>query len=176
VVRFKGGDNFVFGRGFEELLACAAADVPVTVVPGLSSAIAVPARVGIPVTHRGVAHEFTVISGHLPPGHPESLVAWDAVAGLRGTLVLLMAVDNAPAIADALLAGGRSADTPVAVIVDGTMPTERTVLTTLGSLAADLAAHRVVPPAIIVIGEVVAVARPAHYPDRGQADRGQGRG
>ncbi|GAB3040142.1 uroporphyrinogen-III C-methyltransferase [Nocardioides flavus (ex Wang et al. 2016)] len=171
VVRFKGGDNFVFGRGFEELLACAAADVPVTVVPGLSSAIAVPARVGIPVTHRGVAHEFTVISGHLPPGHPESLVVWEAVAGLRGTLVLLMAVDNAPAIAEALLAGGRSADTPVAVIVDGTMPTERTVLTTLGALAADLRTHEVVPPAIIVVGEVVAVARPTHY-----ADRGQGRG
>ncbi|HYH72586.1 MAG TPA: uroporphyrinogen-III C-methyltransferase [Nocardioides sp.] len=163
VVRFKGGDNFVFGRGYEELLACAAADVPVTVVPGLSSAIAVPARVGIPVTHRGIAHEFTVISGHLPPGHPDSLVAWDAVAGLRGTLVLLMAVDNAPAIAEVLLAGGRDADTPVAVIVDGTMPTERTVLSTLGTLAADLVAHRVVPPAIIVVGEVVAVARPAHY-------------
>ena len=163
VVRFKGGDNFVFGRGYEELLACAAADVPVTVVPGLSSAIAVPARVGIPVTHRGVAHEFTVISGHLPPGHPDSLVAWDAVAGLRGTLVLLMAVDNAPAIAEALLDGGRDAATPVAVIVDGTMPTERTVLSTLGTLAADLATHRVVPPAIIVVGEVVAVARPAHY-------------
>ena len=171
VVRFKGGDNFVFGRGFEELLACTAADVPVTVVPGLTSAIAVPARVGIPVTHRGVAHEFTVISGHLPPGHPDSLVVWDAVAALRGTLVLLMAVDNAPAIATTLLAGGRSAATPVAVIVDGTMPTERTVLTTLGSLADDLAANEVVPPAIIVIGEVVAVARPAHY-----ADRGQGRG
>lgn len=171
VVRFKGGDNFVFGRGYEELLACAAADVPVTVVPGLTSAIAVPARVGIPVTHRGVAHEFTVISGHLPPGHPDSLVAWDAVAALRGTVVLLMAVDNAPAIATALLAGGRSAATPVAVIVDGTMPTERTVLTTLGSLADDLAAHEVVPPAIIVIGEVVAVARPAHY-----ADIEQGRG
>ncbi|MFC7727858.1 uroporphyrinogen-III C-methyltransferase [Nocardioides sp. GCM10028917] len=163
VVRFKGGDNFVFGRGYEELLACAAADVPVTVVPGLSSAIAVPARVGIPVTHRGIAHEFTVISGHLPPGHPHSLVAWDAVAGLRGTLVLLMAVDNAPAIAEVLLAGGRDAATPVAVIVDGTMPTERTVLSTLGTLAADLVAHRVVPPAIIVVGEVVAVARPAHY-------------
>jgi uroporphyrin-III C-methyltransferase / precorrin-2 dehydrogenase / sirohydrochlorin ferrochelatase len=163
VVRFKGGDNFVFGRGYEELLACAAADVPVTVVPGLSSAIAVPARVGIPVTHRGIAHEFTVISGHLPPGHPDSLVAWDAVAGLRGTLVLLMAVDNAPAIAEVLLAGGRDAATPVAVIVDGTMPTERTVLSTLGTLAADLTAHRVVPPAIIVVGEVVAVARPAHY-------------
>jgi uroporphyrin-III C-methyltransferase/precorrin-2 dehydrogenase/sirohydrochlorin ferrochelatase len=163
VVRFKGGDNFVFGRGFEEVLACAAADVPVTVVPGLSSAIAVPARVGIPVTHRGVAHEFTVISGHLPPGHPDSLVAWDAVAALRGTLVLLMAVDNAPAIAEVLLGGGRTAGTPVAVVVDGTMPTERTVLSTLGALADDLAAHEVRPPAIIVVGDVVAVARPAHY-------------
>ncbi|CUR61998.1 Uroporphyrinogen-III C-methyltransferase [metagenome] len=163
VVRFKGGDNFVFGRGYEELLACAAADVPVTVVPGLTSAIAVPARVGIPVTHRGVAHEFTVISGHIPPGHPDSLVEWGAVARMRGTVVLLMAVDNAPAIAATLIDGGRSAGTPVGVIVDGTMPTERTVLTTLGSLADDLAAHEVVPPAIIVIGEVVAVARPAHY-------------
>lgn len=163
VVRFKGGDNFVFGRGYEEVLACAAADVPVTVVPGLSSAIAVPARVGIPVTHRGVAHDFTVISGHIPPGHPDSLVAWDSVARLRGTLVLLMAVDNAPRIAETLVAGGRDPGTPVAVIVDGTMPTERTVLSTLGTLADDLVAHEVVPPAIIVVGEVVAVARPAHY-------------
>ena len=165
VVRFKGGDNFVFGRGFEELLACAAADVPVTVVPGLTSAISVPARLGIPVTHRGVAHEFTVISGHLPPGHPDSLVAWDAVARLRGTVVLLMAVDNAPAIATALVEGGRPASTPVAVIVDGTMPTERTVLTRLGTLADDLVANDVRPPAIIVVGDVVAVARPAHFAD-----------
>ncbi|MBS2937844.1 uroporphyrinogen-III C-methyltransferase [Nocardioides sp. J2M5] len=163
VVRFKGGDSFVFGRGYEEVLACLEADVPVTVVPGLTSAIAVPARVGIPVTHRGVAHEFTVVSGHLPPGHPESLVAWDAVARMRGTVVLLMAVDNAAAIADVLVAGGRPATTPVAVVVDGTMPTERTVLTTLGDLADDLVAHEVVPPAIIVVGDVVAVARPAHY-------------
>jgi uroporphyrin-III C-methyltransferase/precorrin-2 dehydrogenase/sirohydrochlorin ferrochelatase len=169
VVRFKGGDNFVFGRGYEELLACAAAGVPVTIVPGLTSAIAVPARVGIPVTHRGVAHEFTVISGHIPPGHPDSLVEWDAVARMRGTVVLLMAVDNAPAIAETLVAGGRPASTPVGVVVDGTMPTERTVLSTLGSLADDLAAHEVVPPAIIVIGDVVAVARPDHYADRGQA-------
>ncbi|UFN45319.1 uroporphyrinogen-III C-methyltransferase [Nocardioides okcheonensis] len=163
VVRFKGGDSFVFGRGYEEVLACLEADVPVTVVPGLTSAIAVPARVGIPVTHRGVAHEFTVVSGHLPPGHPDSLVAWDAVARMRGTVVLLMAVDNAPAIADALVSGGRPATTPVAVVVDGTMPTERTVLSTLGDLAGDLVAHEVVPPAIIVVGDVVAVARPAHY-------------
>ena len=93
------------------------------------------------------------------------------MAALRGTLVLLMAVDNAPAIAAALLEGGRGASTPVAVIVDGTMPTERTVLTTLGALGDDLAAHEVVPPAIIVVGDVVAVARPAHY-----GDHGHGRG
>ena len=115
VVRFKGGDNFVFGRGYEEVIACRAAGVPVTVIPGLTSAVAVPAVAGIPITHRGVAHEFTVVSGHLPPGHPESLTEWSAVAQLRGTLVLMMAVENAPHIAAALLAGGRAAETPVAV-------------------------------------------------------------
>src|SRR5689334_12221527 len=107
VVRFKGGDSFVFGRGYEEVLACREAGVPVTVIPGLTSPVAVPGMAGIPVTHRGVAHEFTVISGHLPPGHPESLTNWSAVAGLAGTLVLMMAVANAPAIAEALLDGGR---------------------------------------------------------------------
>lgn len=163
VVRFKGGDNFVYGRGFEEVIACREAGVPVTVVPGLSSSISVPARAGIPVTHRGVTHEFTVVSGHLPPGHPESLVEWAALARLRGTVVLLMAVENAPAIADALVAGGRSADTPVAVIQDGTMPGESKVLSTLGELAGDLASHGVRPPAIIVVGEVVAVAHPERY-------------
>ncbi len=163
VVRFKGGDNFVFGRGYEELLACAEAGVPVTVVPGLSSAISVPARAGIPVTHRGVAHEFTVISGHVPPGHPESLVDWPAVAQLRGTVVLLMAVDNAAAIASALITGGRPADTPAAVIVEGTMPGEQKVLSTLGELGADIAAQGLRPPAIIVIGQVVAVAHPERY-------------
>ncbi len=163
VVRFKGGDGFVFGRGYEEVLACQAAGVPVTVVPGLTSSIAVPASVGIPVTHRGVAHEFTVISGHLPPGHPDSLVAWDAVARMRGTVVLLMAVENAPAIAEALVAGGREPSTPVAVIQEGTMPGEQTVLSTLGALGADLAEQAVRPPAIIVVGDVVGVARPGHY-------------
>jgi uroporphyrin-III C-methyltransferase / precorrin-2 dehydrogenase / sirohydrochlorin ferrochelatase len=160
VVRFKGGDSFVFGRGFEEVEACVAADVPVTVVPGLSSAIAVPARAGIPMTHRGVAHEFTVVSGHLPPGHADSLVTWDALARLRGTLVLLMAVDNAPAIAEALVAGGRPAGTPVAVLVDGTLPGERATYSTLGGLAAALERDGVRPPAIIVVGDVVRVARP----------------
>jgi uroporphyrin-III C-methyltransferase / precorrin-2 dehydrogenase / sirohydrochlorin ferrochelatase len=163
VVRFKGGDNFVFGRGYEEVLACREAGVPVTVIPGLSSPIAVPGVVGIPVTHRGVAHEFTVVSGHLPPGHAESLVDWEALGRLNGTVVLMMAVENAPAIAAALMTGGRPTSTPVAVICDGTMPGERTVLATLGTLAPRLVSEGVRPPAIIVVGEVVRVAHPHHF-------------
>jgi uroporphyrin-III C-methyltransferase/precorrin-2 dehydrogenase/sirohydrochlorin ferrochelatase len=163
VVRFKGGDNFVFGRGYEEIIACREAGVPVTVVPGLTSPVSVPAIAGIPVTHRGVTHEFTIVSGHLPPGHPESLVNFEALAQMQGTVVLMMAVENAPAIAKALLAGGRPDDTPVAVVCDGTMPTERTVLATLGTLADRLAAEEVKPPAIIVIGEVVRVAHPEGF-------------
>ncbi len=162
MVRFKGGDNFVFGRGFEELQACAEAGVECAVIPGLSSAIAVPGVAGIPVTHRGVAHDFTVVSGHLPPGDPGSLVDWSALGRLRGTVVLLMAVQNAGAIAEALVAGGRDATTPVAVVAEGTMPGERVVLSTLGELADDI--QQVQPPAIIVVGEVVAVAHPERYP------------
>lgn len=160
VVRFKGGDNFVFGRGYEEVLACREADVPVTVIPGLTSPVAVPAIAGIPVTHRGVTHEFTVVSGHLPPDHPDSLVAWDALAKMHGTVVLMMAVENAPAIAEALVKGGKDATTPVAIVCDGTMPTERTVLATLGTLAERMVEEAVKPPAIIVIGDVVRVAHP----------------
>ncbi len=160
VVRFKGGDSFVYGRGYEEALACEAAGVPWTVIPGLTSAIAVPAVAGIPVTHRGVAHEFTVISGHLPPDHPDSLVEWDAVARLRGTVVLLMAVQNLPLIAARLVKGGRPATTPVAIVSEGTMPGERTLVSTLAAVAEDMAEADVRPPAIVVIGEVVAVAHP----------------
>lgn len=164
VVRFKGGDNFVFGRGYEEVIACREAGVPVTVIPGLTSPVAVPAIAGIPVTHRGVTHEFTIVSGHLPPGHPESLVEYAALAQMRGTIVLMMAVENAPKIADALVAGGRKPGTPVAVVCDGTMPTERTVLATLGTLGATIADERIQPPAIIVVGEVVRVAFPEAFP------------
>lgn len=165
VVRYKGGDSFVFGRGFEEVLACRAADVPVSVVPGLSSPLAVPAHAGIPVTHRGVTHDLTVVSGHVPPGHPDSLVNWRAVAQLRGTLVLMMAVENAPRIAAELLAGGRPDATPAAVIQEGTMPGETVVLATLGELGIEMAAHQVRPPAVIVIGDVVAVAHPDRFAD-----------
>jgi len=164
VVRFKGGDNFVFGRGYEEVIACREAGVPVTVIPGLTSPVAVPAIAGIPVTHRGVTHEFTVVSGHLPPGHPESLVDYGALARMTGTVILMMAVQNAPAIADALVAGGRKPGTPVAVVCDGTMPTQRTVLATLSTLGPCLADESVQPPAIIVIGEVVRVAFPEAFP------------
>jgi uroporphyrin-III C-methyltransferase/precorrin-2 dehydrogenase/sirohydrochlorin ferrochelatase len=167
VVRFKGGDSFVFGRGYEEALACAEAGVPCQVVPGLTSAISVPAVAGIPVTHRGVAHDFTVISGHLPPGHPESLVEWGAVARLRGTVVLLMAVQNLPHIAATLVDGGRAPTTPVAVVSEGTMPGERVVLSTLGEVGEDVVRLQVRPPAIVVVGDVVAVANPERYAWRG---------
>ncbi|HEU5036332.1 MAG TPA: uroporphyrinogen-III C-methyltransferase [Nocardioides sp.] len=163
VVRFKGGDNFVFGRGYEEVLACREAGVPVTVVPGLTSPVAVPGVAGIPLTHRGVAHEFTVVSGHLPPGHTDSQVNWDALGSMSGTVVLMMAVENAPAIATALVAAGRPPSTPVAVVCEGTMPGERTVLATLDTLAERLTVEAVRPPAIIVVGDVVAVAHPAHF-------------
>lgn len=168
VVRFKGGDGFVFGRGYEEIQACTAAGVPVTVIPGLTSAISVPALAGIPVTHRGVAHEFTVVSGHLPPGHADSLVAWDALAKMRGTVVLLMAVDNAAAIAATLIEHGRPPTTPVAVVVEGTLPGERRLVTRLSELGEEIERHGVRPPAIIVIGDVVAVAHEHLLPGRSE--------
>ena len=158
VVRLKGGDPFVFGRGMEELEACVAAGVPVEVVPGVTSAISVPALAGIPVTHRGLTHEFVVVSGHLPPGHPQSLVDWSAIARLRGTVVVLMGVDTAPAIAAALLEHGRPADTPVAVIADGSTPTQKAVRTTLADLPRVVAEEGIRPPAVWVVGPVVDVA------------------
>ena len=154
VVRFKGGDPYVFGRGFEEVLACAEAGVPVTVVPGVTSAFAVPAVADVPVSHRGVAHEIVVVSGHVAPGHPQSLTDWPALARLRGTLVLMMGVERIEAFADALLAGGRPGETPVAVVQDGTTRIQRTLRTTLATAAADMRAHEIAPPAVIVIGPV----------------------
>ncbi|WP_262284620.1 uroporphyrinogen-III C-methyltransferase [Micromonospora sp. MA102] len=155
VVRLKGGDPYVFGRGGEELLACAEAGVPVTVVPGVTSAISVPAAAGVPVTHRAVAHEFTVVSGHVAPDSPDSLVRWESLAGLRGTLVILMGLKNLAAISAALVAHGRPADTPAAVIQEGTTSGQRTLRSTLGAVAADVASAGLRPPAIVVVGDVV---------------------
>lgn len=156
VVRLKGGDPFVYARGYEEVVACAEAGVPVTVVPGVTSAIAVPALAGVPVTHRAVNHEFVVVSGHLAPEHPESLVNWDALAALSGTLVLLMAVERIELFAAVLLAGGRPADTPVIVVQHGTTAAQRTLRSTLATAAEDIRAEGIRPPAIIVIGPVAA--------------------
>ncbi|WP_460700226.1 uroporphyrinogen-III C-methyltransferase [Nocardia thraciensis] len=152
VVRLKGGDPYVFGRGYEELEACAAAGVPVTVVPGVTSAISVPALAGIPVTHRGVTHEFVVVSGHIAPDHPDSLVDWPALARLRGTLVLLMAVERIEQFAAALIDGGRPADTPVTVVQEGSLRTQRVLRADLATAAERVRAENIRPPAIIVIG------------------------
>jgi uroporphyrin-III C-methyltransferase / precorrin-2 dehydrogenase / sirohydrochlorin ferrochelatase len=157
VVRLKGGDPFVFGRGFEEMLACAEAGVPCSVVPGVTSAISVPALAGIPVTHRGVAHEFTVVSGHVAPDSPRSLVDWAALGRMRGTLVVLMGLERLGAIARVLMENGRDAATPVAVIQEGTMPGERRLTTVLGEVEREVAGAGFRPPAIIVIGPVVSV-------------------
>ena len=156
VVRLKGGDPFVFARGYEEVLALTEAGIPVTVVPGVTSAIAVPALAGVPVTHRAVNHEFVVVSGHLAPDNPESLVNWDALAKLSGTLVLLMAVERMELFAAALRDGGRPADTPVLVVQHGTTSAERTVRATLADVAERLRDEGIRPPAIIVIGPVAA--------------------
>jgi uroporphyrin-III C-methyltransferase/precorrin-2 dehydrogenase/sirohydrochlorin ferrochelatase len=158
VVRLKGGDPFVFGRGMEEFAACVAAGVPVDVIPGVTSAIAVPGLAGVPVTHRGMTHEFVVASGHLPPGHPDSLVDWAAIARLRGTVVVLMGVETAGAIATALVAHGRPAETPVAVISNGSTATERVVRTTLCGLPDTIAQEGIRPPAVWVVGDVVGLA------------------
>ncbi len=154
VVRLKGGDPFVFARGYEEVLACAEAGIPVTVVPGVTSAIAVPALAGVPVTHRAVNHEFVVVSGHLAPDNPESLVNWDALAKLSGTLVLLMAVERIELFAQALLQGGRPAQTPVLVVQHGTTSAERILRATLADVPERIREEGIRPPAIIVVGPV----------------------
>ncbi|HET8578098.1 MAG TPA: uroporphyrinogen-III C-methyltransferase [Methylomirabilota bacterium] len=155
VVRLKGGDPFVFGRGGEEALACARAGIRVEVVPGVSSAVAVPAAAGIPVTHRGLSSSFAVVTGHEDPSKPERRVEWERLAGAVDTLVILMGVAALPSIAARLLAGGRAADTPAAVIHRGTTDDQQVVTGVLGDIAERAAGLGA--PAVIVIGEVVAV-------------------
>jgi uroporphyrin-III C-methyltransferase / precorrin-2 dehydrogenase / sirohydrochlorin ferrochelatase len=158
VARLKGGDPFVFGRGAEEVLACLRAGVPVTVVPGVTSAVGVPASAWVPVTHRGVAQEFHVVSVHVPPGDERSTVNWELLGGSSGTLVLLMAVERIGTVVHELMRYGRSPDTPVSVIADGTLPTQRTINSTLEQVESLVAKKGVRPPAIVVVGDVVTVA------------------
>jgi len=158
VVRLKGGDPFVFGRGAEEAQACAAAGVPVEVVPGVTSAVSVPALAGIPVTHRGLSQGFSVVSGHVPPGHPESTIDWGALARSGTTLVVLMGVHTLPLVVATLLAEGRDPETPLACVVDGASATQQVVVSTLKEVAASGVPRLVRPPAIVVIGPVVGAA------------------
>jgi uroporphyrinogen III methyltransferase / synthase len=170
VVRLKGGDPFVFGRGGEEALVLEHAGIPFEVVPGVTAGVAAPAYAGIPVTHRDVASGVAFITGHEDPAKPESAIDWAALARFPGTLVFYMGVRSLPRIAERLVAEGRSPGEPVAVIERGTLPGQRTLLATLDDIAARAAAERIRPPAITLVGEVARLreqlawleARPLH--------------
>jgi uroporphyrin-III C-methyltransferase len=174
VARLKGGDPFVFGRGGEEALACAEAGIRCEVIPGVSSAIAVPATAGIPVTHRGLAASFAVVTGHLA-GEPGDPVNWAAAAGLD-TVVVLMGIQRLAAVAALLQHHGRSRDTPAAVVERGHTAEERVVTGPLHGIARQAAAAGVSSPAVVVVGEVVrlrsalALPGPATVPALGVAD------
>lgn len=156
VVRLKGGDPFVFGRGGEECLTLVQAGIPFEVVPGISSAIAAPAHAGIPVTHRGIAQSFTVLTGHTA-GDDACAVDWDALPR-RGTLVILMGLRNLPRIAEQLVAHGWESDTPAAVVASGATQEQRVVTGTLADIALAVQAHDISSPATIIVGEVVRLA------------------
>jgi len=158
VVRLKGGDPFVFGRGREEVEACLTADVPVEVVPGVTSAISVPAAAGIPVTHRAVSQGFCVLAGHVRPGDSRSSVDWVALARSGITLVLLMSIDHLAEIADTLIAAGLGGGTPGAVVSDGWSRQQRVVTAPLRDLAGAVRAAGVTNPAVVVIGDVAELA------------------
>jgi uroporphyrinogen III methyltransferase/synthase len=158
VVRLKGGDPFVLGRGGEEAEALAAAGIRYEVVPGITSALAAPAYAGIPLTQRGLAHAFTMVSGHLDPDDPLA-TDWTAVARVPGTIVLLMAMGRLDAIAGALIAGGRPPDEPAAAVQWGTTPRQRTVIATLATIAGAAREAGLDAPAVVVVGAVAALGR-----------------
>lgn len=155
LVRLKGGDPFVLGRGGEEAAACVAAGVPFEVVPGVTSAVAAPAAADIPVTHRGLASGFAVITGHEDPAKLESQVNWAAVAAFPGTLVVLMGLGRLRTITDLLIAHGRDPASPAAAVRWGTTPRQEVVESSLDGLAEAVESHGLRPPVTIVIGEVV---------------------
>jgi uroporphyrinogen III methyltransferase / synthase len=155
VVRLKGGDPFIFGRGGEEALVLAAAEIPFEVVPGISSAYAVPAYAGIPVTQRGVAAQVTFVTGHEDPAKPGTDIDWGSLAATPGTLVFLMGVGAMACNAERLIAHGMAPDTPAAVISEGTRPGQRTVVAPLHDIAA--AAAGMSPPAIMLVGGVASL-------------------
>ncbi len=159
VVRLKGGDPFVFGRGSEELAACAAAGIDVQVVPGVSSVLAAPACAGIPLTARGVTEEFVVASGHTLPGTTDNGLDWAGVVRGGSTIILLMAVHNVAEIVRALIRLGAPADRPAACVASASLPDERVLHSRLGRLAADIDAAGLTAPAVLIIGNVVELAQ-----------------
>ncbi|MGE3962209.1 MAG: uroporphyrinogen-III C-methyltransferase [Dehalococcoidia bacterium] len=154
VVRLKGGDPYVFGRGGEEAMALAEAGVPCTVVPGVTSAIGGLAAGGVPVTHRGIATSFTVVTGHEDPTKPEAQVRWDALAHASETLVILMGVERLEGIARAIVEAGRDPETPAALVQEATTPRQRTVTGTLATIAEVARAEGITNPALFVVGGV----------------------
>src|SRR3954470_22319303 len=158
VVRLKGGDPFVFGRGGEEAQACRAAGVPFEVVPGVTAGVAAPAYAGIPVTQRGMASAVAFVTGHEDPAKPETAIDWPALAAFPGTLVFYMGVRQLPRIASQLAASGRAADEPAAIVERGTLPGQRTVRAPLAEIADAAAAAGVRAPAITLVGPVAALA------------------
>jgi len=163
VVRLKGGDPFIFGRGGEEAQELVKAGIPFEVVPGVTSAIAVPAYAGIPLTHRDFTATVAFVTGHEDPTKETSNVAWDKIATGIGTLVFLMGVGNLSKIAASLMDHGRSPDTPVAVIRAGTVPGQRTVTGWLGNIAEVAQKEKIKPPAIIVVGDVVSLRKDLNW-------------
>jgi uroporphyrin-III C-methyltransferase/precorrin-2 dehydrogenase/sirohydrochlorin ferrochelatase len=157
VVRLKGGDPFVFGRGGEEILALAQSGIAFEVIPGVSSALAAPAAAGIPVTHRGLASAVTIATGHRRSDCTSDDHDWEALAHVRGTLVFLMAVENLQRIVDGLLSHGRSPDEPAAMVESATTPEQRVVRSALGDIVQAARAAEIVAPAILVVGDTVAL-------------------
>lgn len=157
VVRLKGGDPYVFGRGGEEALALAQAGLQFEVIPGISSAIGVPASAGIPVTHRGIATAFAVVTGHEAPGKDQSGTDWAALAHIP-TLVILMGLENAAQIFQALINAGRQPDTPAAVIRQGATSEQIVLAGTIQTLPDQITEFKLTPPAIMIVGEVVHLA------------------
>jgi uroporphyrin-III C-methyltransferase len=171
VARLKGGDPFVFGRGGEEAEALEAARIPWEVVPGISSAIGVPAYAGIPVTHREHAASFAVITGHEPPDRADTRLHWEALANGIDTLVFLMGVGKLQEITSQLIAHGRPATTPAAAIRWGTTGDQETVVGTLATIADDVARAGLSSPATLVIGEVVALRERLSWFERAMDER-----
>ncbi|KQB86610.1 uroporphyrinogen-III C-methyltransferase [Corynebacterium lowii] len=158
VARLKGGDPYVFGRGFEEYEYCLRHSIDCEVIPGVTSAVSVPALAGVPVTQRGLVHSFHVVSGHLPPGHPRSEVDWQALARSGGTIVVIMGVRQAPAIAQALIDAPLAPTTPCAIVQEGSTSQQRVFRCDLGTLAETMERYEVRSPATYVIGEVAGLS------------------